>query len=180
MREKAPFLAPTISRFRKSYTITRGTNLPSLSPIEPIQAATIIAMTRSLVRTHHSGVGTDYIRRIFNTHLASVTPLNLIFGVSSLERPGDNVTVNIDEDDGFSTDPPNYDQGTVSSMRELIDLSNFDNSLRIITTGESGQPFSAHYNNLNPLWSQNLYQQMVFSVRAQDKSSKGLLTLEPA
>lgn len=116
----------------------------------------------------------------FEHPLASVTPLNLILGVSPLERPGDSVTVNIGGDDGFSADPPNYDQVTVSSMREIIDLSNLDNSLWIITTGESGQPFSAYYSDLTSLWDQNQYQRMDFSPQAEDKAIKERLTLKPS
>jgi penicillin amidase len=65
-------------------------------------------------------------------------------------------------------------------MREIIDLSNLDNSLWIITTSESDQPFSAHYNDLNPLWNLNHYQQMDFSSQAQDKVIKELLMLVPS
>ena len=104
----------------------------------------------------------------------------LIFGVAPIERPGDSVTVNIGGDDGFSADPPNYDQSIVSSMREIIDLSNLDNSLWIITTGESGQPFSAHYSDLISLWNQNQYQHMDVSPQAEDKATKELLTLGPS
>jgi penicillin amidase len=116
----------------------------------------------------------------FDHPLASTWPLNFIFGVSSLERPGDSVTVNVGGDDSFSTDPPDFDQHTVSSMREIIDLSNLDNTLWIITTGESDQPFSAHYNDLNPLWNLNHYRQMDFSSQAQDKVIKELLMLVPS
>ena len=116
----------------------------------------------------------------FEHPLASVTLLNLIFGVAALERPGDSVTVNIGGDDAFSTDPPNYNQVTVPSMREIIDLSNLDKSLWIITTGESGQPFSAHYNDLNPLWNKNQYQQMGFSSQAGKQAIREVLILQPS
>ncbi len=76
--------------------------------------------------------------------LASVWPLNLIFGIAPVARPGDSVTVNVGGDGNFSADPPSYAQNIVSSMREIIDLSNFDHSLWVTTTGESGEPFSAH------------------------------------
>jgi penicillin amidase len=116
----------------------------------------------------------------FNHPLASTWPLNFIFGVASLERPGDTMTVNVGGDDNFSADPPNYDQHTVSSLREIIDLSNLDNSLWIITTGESGQPFSTHYNDLIPLWDQNHYQSMGFSSRAEKEASREVLILQPS
>ena len=112
--------------------------------------------------------------------LASVTPLNLIFGVAPVARPGDSVTVSQGGDGDFSADPPSYAQHTVSSMRQIIDLSNFDNSLWVTTTGESGQPFSAHYQDLVPLWDQFKYQSMAFSPGAVAKQTAGVLTLTPA
>ena len=112
--------------------------------------------------------------------LASVTPLNLIFGVAPVARPGDSVTVSQGGDGDFSANPPSYAQHTVSSMRQIIDLSNFDNSLWVTTTGESGQPFSAHYQDLVPLWDQFKYQSMAFSPGAVSKQTADVLTLTPA
>ncbi|HEY7851096.1 MAG TPA: penicillin acylase family protein, partial [Ktedonobacterales bacterium] len=111
--------------------------------------------------------------------LASITPLNLIFGVAPVQRPGDSITVSVGGDGDFTADPPNYAQHTVSSMREIIDLSNLDNSLWVTTTGESGQPFSTHYQDLVHLWDTNTYQQMDFSPAAVAKHTVSLLTMTP-
>jgi penicillin amidase len=111
--------------------------------------------------------------------LASVTPLNLIFGVAPVQRPGDSITVSVGGDGDFTADPPNYAQHTVSSMREIIDLSNLDHSLWVTTTGESGQPFSPHYQDLVHLWDTNTYQSMDFSPPAVAKQTVSLLTLTP-
>jgi penicillin amidase len=111
--------------------------------------------------------------------LSNVFPLNFLFGKTQLERPGDDETINIGGDDNFNADPAHYTQQTVSSMREIIDLSNFDHSLWIITTGESGQPLSEHYNDLNPLWDQNHYQVMTFSSQQVPKMIKMRLVLDP-
>jgi len=111
--------------------------------------------------------------------LASVFPLNYLFDVAPLDRPGDSVTVNAAGGGGFSADPANYSQQTVPSMRQIIDLSNFDNSLWVTTTGESGQPGSSHYSDLVPLWDQNKYQPMYYSPGKQASSATGILTLKP-
>ncbi|HLY32843.1 MAG TPA: penicillin acylase family protein, partial [Ktedonobacterales bacterium] len=115
----------------------------------------------------------------FEHPLASVTPLNLIFGVAPVARPGDGVTVNVGGDDNFAADPPTYEQDTVSSMREIIDLQNFDRSVWVTTTGESGEPFSDHYKDLVPVWDQNHYQQMDYTPDAVAKAEAHLLTLQP-
>ena len=115
----------------------------------------------------------------FEHPLASVTPLNLIFGVAPVQRPGDSVTVSVGGDGDFSAATPNYAQHTVSSMREIIDLSHLDNSLWVTTTGESGEPFSPHYQDLVHLWDTNTYEQMSYSPAAVAKQTVSLLTLTP-
>ncbi|HEX8730513.1 MAG TPA: penicillin acylase family protein [Ktedonobacterales bacterium] len=111
--------------------------------------------------------------------LASVTPLNLIYGVAPVSRPGDSVTVSVGGDGDYSADPPNYAQHTVSSMREIIDLSHLDGSLWVTTTGESGNPFSTHYQDLVPLWNTNTYQPMDYSPAAVAGQTTSLLTMTP-
>jgi penicillin amidase len=111
--------------------------------------------------------------------LASVSRLDVIFGVPPVARPGDSVTVNVGGDGGFSADGPNYDQKLVSSMREIIDLSNLDNSVWVTTTGESGEPYSGHYSDLIPLWDQNKYEQMSFTPSALTAAHIHVLTLKP-
>ncbi len=65
-------------------------------------------------------------------------------------------------------------------MRQIIDLSNFDNSVWVTTTGESGQPYSAHYSDLVPLWDQNHYEAMRFTASAVAKDNQALLIMQPA
>jgi penicillin amidase len=117
--------------------------------------------------------------------LASVSPLNVLFDVAPLDRPGDSVTVNAAGGGCFSADTSDesckdrYGQHTVPSMRQIIDLSNFDNSLWVTTTGESGEPGSAHYSDLVPLWDQNKYQPMYFTPARQASTATGILTIKP-
>ena len=115
----------------------------------------------------------------FEHPLASVTPLNLVFGTNAVARPGDDMTVSVGGDSGFALDPPSYSQQTVSSMREIIDLGNFENSLWVTTTGESGQPYSPHYSDLIPLWNQNHYQRMEYNAASVAKLAVDQLTLTP-
>jgi penicillin amidase len=112
--------------------------------------------------------------------LASVSPLNLVFGIAPVQRPGDSATVDVGGSGGFSADPANYGQHTIPSMREIIDLSNFDNSLWVIPAGESGQPYSQHYADLLPLWDQGRYEVMAYSAEATARLAADVLTLTPA
>ncbi|HEX6819189.1 MAG TPA: penicillin acylase family protein [Ktedonobacterales bacterium] len=115
----------------------------------------------------------------FEHPLASVKPLDLLFGVGALTRPGDGTTVNSGGAGGFSADPPSYQQQSGPSMRMIVDMSTFDASLWVTTTGESGQPLSAHYSDLMPLWDQGQYQPMHFSVSAVGQDAHDVLTMEP-
>ncbi|MFI5273524.1 MAG: penicillin acylase family protein [Ktedonobacterales bacterium] len=115
----------------------------------------------------------------FDHPLASVKPLDRIFGLDPVARSGDGVTVNVGGDGGFAADPAVYDQHTVPSMREIIDLSDFDHSLWVTTTGESGEPFSAHYSDLIPLWNSGKYEQMEYSPQAETAATVNYLQLNP-
>lgn len=111
--------------------------------------------------------------------LASVKPLDRVFDIAPVARPGDSTTVNVGGSGRFSDDPANYNQRSVPSMRQIIDLSNFDNSRFVTTTGESGQPFSDHYSDLVPLWDQDRYQAMLFTSSAIAKDNQALLVMLP-
>lgn len=111
--------------------------------------------------------------------LASTFPVSLIFDIAPVARPGDSATVSVGGDGGFDADPASYAQRSISSMREIIDLANFDNSLWVIPAGQSGQPFSAHYSDLLPLWDQNHYERMPFTAGALDTTLRDILTLKP-
>jgi penicillin amidase len=115
----------------------------------------------------------------FEHPLAAVSLLKPIFGVAPVPTSGDAVTVSIGGDGRFSADTPNYSQRTVSSMRQIIDLSNWDASLWVTTTGESGEPFSSHYSDLVPLWRDHRYEQMAYSADAEAKVTNDLLLLTP-
>jgi penicillin amidase len=118
-------------------------------------------------------------RAHFQHPLATVRPLNLLFDLPALDRPGDSTTVNAAGAGAFSADPPSYNQASGPSMREIVDLGTFDNSLWVTTTGESGQPRSAHYSDLMPLWDAGRYQPMRYGASAVASDASGILTLQP-
>ena len=111
--------------------------------------------------------------------LASVWPLSLAYGVAPVTRPGDSMTVDQGGAGDVYADPVVYSQHSIPSMRQIVDLSNFDNSEWVIPMGESGQPFSGHYSDLLPLWNQGRYEPMLFSPDAVGKAAVDVLTLMP-
>lgn len=105
----------------------------------------------------------------------SIRPLNLIFDYGPIGVPGDSYTI---FNTGFDPSKPFSDR-TVSSMRDIIDLSDLDASLWIQTTGESGQPLNPHYTDLTPMWREVRYAPMFFTREAVERAKSGDLYLEP-
>jgi penicillin amidase len=66
------------------------------------------------------------------------------------------------------------------AMRFVADLSNFDNSLMEITTGESGQYASPYYRDQFPEWFAGRGIPAPFSETAEEKTRAHRLTLAPA
>ncbi|MDX1663448.1 MAG: penicillin acylase family protein [Candidatus Promineifilaceae bacterium] len=66
------------------------------------------------------------------------------------------------------------------SLRMIVDLSNFDQSLGIHSTGQSGHPFHEHYDDFIPLWQNGLYHPMWFSRDAVEEATVDHLLLQPA
>ncbi len=65
------------------------------------------------------------------------------------------------------------------SEREIVDLSNLDNSLTIHTTGQSGHAYHPHYVDMAPLWAGVQYYPMWFDQESVIKDSEGHLKLVP-
>jgi len=72
-----------------------------------------------------------------------------------------------------------FEVATVPSEREIVDLSNLDNSLAIHTTGQSGHAYHEHYADMAPLWSTVKYYPMWWEQDSVKKDSEGHLLLTP-
>ncbi|MGB8648280.1 MAG: penicillin acylase family protein [Anaerolineae bacterium] len=105
----------------------------------------------------------------------SKQPLDRILNYGPARMVGDGYTV---DNSHFEENDP-YTTVVISSMREIIDLSNLDQSLWIQGTGESGQALSPHYTDLTPLWRDVKYVPFLFTRTAVDKDKAGMLTLTP-
>jgi len=112
----------------------------------------------------------------FNHPLGSVQPLDLLFNTAPVAAPGGVNTV-------FATSyrivGNKYDVSYVTSMRMIVDLSNFANSQHIHMTGQSGQPLNKHYSDMVLLWRDVQYAPMYFDRMALDKVREGTMVLLP-
>ncbi len=90
---------------------------------------------------------------------------------------GDSDSVNAT---GWSPASGNFDVRSLPSMRMIVDMANFENSLFITTTGESGHPSSAHYDDMIDSWVQVNARPMRWSRRAIEAAATDRLVLRPA
>jgi penicillin amidase len=72
-----------------------------------------------------------------------------------------------------------FEVGGHPSMRTIIDLGDWDSSLSILPTGQSGHPFSPHYADQIELWRHTEYHPMWFSRAAVEDAASDRLVLSP-
>jgi penicillin amidase len=67
-----------------------------------------------------------------------------------------------------------------ASVRMVMDVGAWDNSVVMNTPGQSGDPFSAHYRDLFPLWAEGAYVPLAFTRAAVDRIAESIIKLTPA
>lgn len=144
-----------------------------------------VVITRALIEAHRTltaKLGDDtsqwrwgrlHVMRFVHL-IGRVKALSWIFNATAPETGGDGYTVN---NAAFSV--RTFEQGVVASYRQLIDLADWDRSLTIHTTGQSGLPFHRHYRDFVPLWATGQYHPMLFSRARIQQDAAGTLTLTP-
>jgi penicillin amidase len=65
------------------------------------------------------------------------------------------------------------------SERFVANPANWDDSILLITSGESGQPGSSHYTDQFPFWYEGKPIVLPFSDAAEKTARKHALTLKP-
>ena len=110
-----------------------------------------------------------------HTLSAAVKPnLSARLDTGRLPQGGDGFTVH---NTGFRTS--DFRQNGGASYREVIDLSNWDNSFTLNSPGQSGDPDSAHYQDLFPRWARGEFVPMLFSREKILDAAEDILVLEP-
>jgi penicillin amidase len=66
-----------------------------------------------------------------------------------------------------------------ASVRLVMDVGAWDNSVAINTPGQSDDPMNAHYRDLFPLWAQGSYVPLRFSRAAVDADAEDLIHISP-
>jgi penicillin G amidase len=100
---------------------------------------------------------------------------NELLDLGPLARPGDEYTVNAT---GFK-EWGSWEQIEGASYRQILDTSDWDQSVAINTPGQSGQPGSRHYADLLLLWDAGIYFPLAYSRKAVEKNTIDRLLLQP-
>lgn len=105
---------------------------------------------------------------------ASVSPLDRIFNRRVPAR-GSSFTVN-----AAGVDYTSFLMNSGASYRQVLDLGDLNASQFIYTTGQSGDVFSPHYDDMSQPWQQ-VQAIPMFNERASvESAAKSTLTLQPA
>jgi penicillin amidase len=66
-----------------------------------------------------------------------------------------------------------------ASVRMVLDVGDWDQSRAVNTPGESGDPMSAQYRDIFPLWAGGEYFPLLFTRPAVDAATRLVIHLSP-
>jgi penicillin G amidase len=75
--------------------------------------------------------------------------------------------------------PADFSVISGASVRMVLDVGAWDNSVVVNTPGQSGDPMSAHYRDLFPLWAEGSYVPLRFSRAAVERDAEDRIHLTP-
>jgi penicillin amidase len=142
---------------------------------EPARDSLVLAALDDAMSTLSQSLGADVSQwKWGDIHLAPFKHAFVSeFDLKPARRGGDGTTVN-------ATAGPGFEQTAGASFREIIDLSNWDNSWVTSTPGQSGQPGSPHYGDLLELWRNYEYFPLAYSRVRVEKETLHVMQLVPA
>jgi penicillin amidase len=108
--------------------------------------------------------------------LGKVPVLNWFTNIRQDTAGGDN-TLQRARTSGTGSEP--YANVHAGGYRSVVDFADPDSSVYIISTGQSGHPFSHHYDDLAQLWRRGEYIPMSLDPELARGGAVGITTLEP-
>ena len=106
---------------------------------------------------------------------AGIPILTNIVNIGPVEAGGSSFAIN-STDWGFGDD---FTIGSYPSMRMVVDLSNFDNSLTVLPSGQSGHVMSKYYDDQVDNWISNNMYPLYFSREQVELNQKDYMFLRP-
>ncbi|MBI2367516.1 MAG: penicillin acylase family protein [Deltaproteobacteria bacterium] len=108
-----------------------------------------------------------------NHPLGRFSPLRPTVSVGPFPSSGDGTTVNL----GFYRHSAPYHHTVGPSLRVIVDLGDWERSGFILSSGQSGHPYSRHYADQTPLWRNHDYIR-IFAVD-EEMPNRPRLSLTP-
>ena len=110
---------------------------------------------------------------------AGIAPLTALVDIGPLSVSGSANTINA-TGWSFDGDYSIADKFGHPSMRMIVDLSNFDNSMTVLPTGQSGHVMSKHYDDQVENWIQNNMLPQYFGREVIEANKKSVMHLTPS
>jgi penicillin amidase len=114
-------------------------------------------------------------RATFASQLAMVPHCAELFTAGSVELGGDDQTVL----QGLFEPGVPYSVAVAPSWRQILDPGDWDASVGVLTTGQSGNPLSDHFRDQLPLWAEGRHHPLPFTRPAVEAAAKHRLRLVP-
>jgi penicillin amidase len=104
----------------------------------------------------------------------ALTPIGGGYDVGNLAKGGNSTSVML-----AHYEAGDYRVRVGASVRMVVDVGAWDNSVWINAPGQSGLPGDPHYNDLAPIWAAGDYVPMLFTAQAVDRATLHRLELRP-
>jgi penicillin amidase len=105
--------------------------------------------------------------------LGKIAALRKLFNVGPFAAPGSNEVIN-NQFFGFNDEGKYYVKGGPSTRR-IVDFSDIENSWSILPTGQSGNPFSKHYDDQAEMFNAGKFRKMKLNKEEIIKTSTKLI-----
>ena len=110
---------------------------------------------------------------------SGVPPIEGLFNRGPFRSSGGNLMVNATGWDASAEAPKAYTVSTYPSERVIYDFSDFNNSIAILTSGQSGHAYHPHYTDMTPLWASIEYSPLWWNLDSIIEDAEGHLVLTP-
>ncbi len=138
---------------------------------------TVRELRRSMGKTPRTWQYGRQHRLLLRHALGNIPALAPIFNRGPWPTGGDLDTISM----GFvPRDAPAVPAYTAPSYRQICDLSNWDRSLGVLSSGQSGHPGSRHYSDMSQSWRTGGYHPLLWSRTQVEQHTTRILTLEPS
>jgi penicillin amidase len=110
---------------------------------------------------------------------SGVPPIEALFNRGPFRTSGGSLLVNATGWDASLQTPGAYTVSSYPSERVIYDFSDFNNSIAIHTSGESGHAYHPHYVDMTPMWANIQYSPLWWNLDSIIADAEGHLVLTP-